>query len=94
MTEETNYPEREFKAKGVISSAIWRTQSVKNGRTIDKFSIKLQKKYKDPATGEWKGSEMYLFPSEIPALLAVANRAYEHCVLVEKGEDIEEPIPV
>jgi hypothetical protein len=93
MTEEINYPEREFKARGGISSAIWRTQSVKNGRTIDKFSIKLQKRYKDPATGEWKGSEMYLFPSEIPALLVVANRAYQHCVLVEKGEDIEESIP-
>jgi len=94
MTEEINYPEFESKARGGISSAVWRTQSTKNGRTFDKFSVKLQKRYKDPATGEWKGSEMYLFPSEIHALLMVARKAYEHCTLVEKAEDAEESVPI
>jgi hypothetical protein len=94
MAEEVNYPERQFKARGGISSAIWRTQTTKNGRTFDKFSIKVQKRYKDPETGEWKGSELYLFPSEVPALVAVVQRALEHCTVIEEGEDPEEPIPV
>jgi len=94
MSEEINYPERQFKVKGGISSAIWRTQAKKNGRTFDKFSIKVQKRYKDPATGEWKGSELYLFPSEVPALLTVAQKAYEHCMVVEETDDAEESVPV
>jgi len=93
MSNEVNYPEREIKARGGISCAIWRTQGTKNGRTFDKFSIKLQKRYKDPATGEWKGSEMYLFPSEVHAFLTVAQEAYEYCVVTEENED-EESVPV
>lgn len=94
MSEEVNYPERKFKARGGISAAIWRTQSTKNGRTVDRFSINLQKRYMDPTTGEWKGSELHLFPSEIPALLTVASEAYKHCMLVEQADDAEESIPV
>ncbi len=94
MSEENNYPERQFKAKGGISSAIWRTQVTKNGRTFDKFSIKLQKRYKDPATGEWKGAELYLFPSEVHAFLTVAQKAYEHCMLTEETEDEDDSVPV
>ena len=90
MSEEINYPEQQFKAKGGISSAIWRTQSTKDGKMVDKFSIKLQRRYLDSATGEWKGSELYLFPSEIPALLIVASKAYEYCMLTEEAEDVKE----
>jgi len=94
MAEQVSYPECQFKARGGMSSAVWRTQSTKDGRTVDRFSIKLQKRYRDPETGEWKGSEMYLFPSEVPALLTVATRAYEHCVLVEQGDDSDESTPI
>ena len=94
MSEDTNYPEKQFKMRGGISSAIWRTQVTKNGRTFDKFSIKLQKRYKDPATGEWKGFEVYLFPSEVHAFVTVAQAAYEYCMLAEETEDVDEAIPV
>ncbi len=94
MAQDDNHPECQFKARGGISSAIWRTQSTKDGGTADRFSIKLQKRYRDPTTGEWKGSELYLFPSEIPALLTVTSKAYEHCVLLEQDNDAEDSIPV
>ncbi len=95
MVDEINYPECEFKARSGISSAVWRKQATtKDGRTFDKFSIKLQKRYLYPATGEWKGSELYLFPSEVHVLLTVAQRAYEHCMLAEETEDSGEAIPV
>jgi hypothetical protein len=94
MSQDDNHPECQFKARGGVSSAVWRTQSTKDGRTVDRFSIKLQKRYKDPATGEWKGSELYLFPSEVPALLTVARRAYEHCTVVEEVENTEDSIPL
>ena len=84
--QETNYPEQTFRI-GRMSSAIWRTQSKKDGRDIEQFSVKIQKRYQDPTTGEWTGSEMYIFPSEIPALLKVAEKAYEYCLLKENNEE-------
>lgn len=89
MTQETKYPEKSFRI-GSVSSAIWRSQIQKDGRDVDRFSIKLQRRYQDPTTGEWKGSEIYLFPNEVPALITVANKAYEHCLLQEKEEDPQE----
>lgn len=91
MTEDVKYPEHQFKI-GNISCAIWHTQEDKNGRTIDTFSIKVQKSYKDPATGEWKNTEIWLFPSEIPPLLTTAQKAYEHCMLSEKSEEEDEAV--
>jgi hypothetical protein len=91
MTEEIRYPERQFKI-GNISCAIWRTQENKNGRTKDRFSIKVQKSLKDPATGKWRNSEIFLFPSEILPLLTVAQKAYEHCMLSEKSEEEDESV--
>jgi len=91
MTEEIKYPEKQFRIVN-ISSAIWRTQADKNGRPVDRFSIKVQKSYKDPATGEWQNTEIWLFPSEIPPLLTVAQKAYEHCMVNIKSEEEEEAI--
>jgi hypothetical protein len=88
MADEIRYPEKQIRIAN-ISTAIWRTKADKNGRMVDRFSIKLQKGYKDPATGEWQNTEIWLFPSEIPALLTVAQKAYEHCMLSEKSEEDE-----
>ena len=87
--QEINCPQQTFRI-GKMSSAIWYSKTQKDGREVEQFSIKLQKRYKDPATGEWAGSEMYLFPSEIPALLKVAEKAYEHCLLKENHEESQQ----
>ena len=86
MNTEPKYPEREFRAKG-ISAAVWRKTETKNGATYDRFSIKVQKSYRDPLSGEWIKAEMYVFPQEIPQLIAVANKAYLHCTVTEKSEE-------
>ena len=85
MENEVKYPEKQFRIRSV-SSAIWRTEVQRDGRTVTRFSIKLQKSYQDPASGEWQNTELYLFPSEIPALLTVAQKSYEHCMLKEQEE--------
>ena len=84
MSQQTKRPEYSSRA-GTLSSAVWWVQSTKDGRTLDWPSIKIQNRRQDPNTGEWKGSEIHLFASELPALLMVASKAYEHCVLKESS---------
>ena len=88
MTKQATAPERELRIAGV-SASIWRSSVSRNGREIDRFSIKLRKRYRNPDTGEWKSSEMYVFPSDLPALLIVAQRAYEHCKLRDTNEETD-----
>jgi hypothetical protein len=88
MTQnKINYPEQSYRI-GRVSAAIWCNKTEKDGREVEQFSIKLQKRYQD-ANGEWKGSEVNVFPSDLPALIKVAEKAYEHCMLKESSEDPE-----
>lgn len=86
MSQESKYPEKKFKVNK-ITTAIWRTQHNKNGQSRNRFSIKLQKSYRDSNTGQWKTQEIVLFPAEIPAVQAVCQRAYEHCMVDEHSEE-------
>lgn len=82
-----NNPSQSYRI-GRVSAAIWSSKTEKNGRKIEQFSIQIQKRYKDPETGEWKGSQVNLFPSDLPAIIKVAEKAYEHCLL-KSSEDPE-----
>ena len=50
-------PEVEFRAVGngvVISAAVWRNEQEREGQTIVSHSVRIQKRYYDKQTGEWK----------------------------------------
>jgi len=66
---------------GSMSATVFEKQITKQGRTIAQHSIAVQKSRKDRDTGEWINNEIWLFPSEIAALVTVAQQAYQDCVL-------------
>jgi hypothetical protein len=87
MGDTINYPKKKFRIKG-LSSAIFEKDSVtKQGEPVKRRCVSIQKSSKDPASGEWKNQQIFLFPNEIPALITVANKAYEHCLVNENGEE-------
>lgn len=92
MSSEINYPEHEIKARGGICSAIRRTQVTRNGRSFDKLSIETRKRYLDCATGEGKGADLFLFASQIHALLTVAQQVYEYRTLSVERITVENSI--
>jgi len=90
MSEENNYPEKQFRMPGGISTAIWSRVDKENGQKT-KYSIKLQKSTRDQASDKWKNQDIFLFPSEIPAMITVLQKAYEQCLL---NEQAEESVPI
>jgi hypothetical protein len=71
-----------------MSSAIFEKESTtKDGKPIMRKSVSIQKSNKDPDSGDWKNQQIFLFPHEIPALITVAQKAYEHCTLNEQSDE-------
>ena len=87
MTQQQgNLPAREYRV-GKAKTAIWHNQVERNGQTVIQSSVKAQKSYQDSKTGDWKNVEMNLFPSEIPGMILVLQKAYEECMLRESEEN-------
>ena len=87
MSEESTYPEKQFRMPRGISAAVWSRQVEEHGQPRTKFSIKLQKSTRDEADRGWKNQDIFLFPAEIPAVITVLQKAYEHCLLYEQSEE-------
>ena len=77
-------PVKEFRA-GAISAAIWTTTTIVDGRSVEQHSIRVQKRYRDARSGEWKTTG-YLQPQDLPKLVLVASKAFEHMTLREVEE--------
>jgi hypothetical protein len=80
---ESNPPEREFRA-GVVIAAIWRTPANQAGTRYDQFKIRVQKRYKDDKDGGWKTTSFFQ-AHELPKLALVANKAFEYVTLRPKS---------
>ena len=80
MTSTTPQPpEKEFRA-GTISAAIWRNETEQDGRTVVQHSVRINKRYRDPKTGDWRDSD-YFFANDLPRLKLVVDKAYRvHCL--------------
>ena len=74
-------PEKEFRA-GTVSAAIWKTEANQDGRPVVRWSVKVQKRFQDQQTGEWRSSDYY-YGSELADLAIVAQHAYEFIRLRE-----------
>lgn len=75
-----NRPAAQYR-NGNIKSCIWQNKTKKNGQTVVRSTISIQKGYKDHKTGQWVNFDLRLFPSEALRLVSVLQAAYESCVL-------------
>jgi hypothetical protein len=80
-TEPGGKPSAEFRA-GTIVAAIWTKSTTIDGRSVAQHSIRIQKRYRDERSGQWK-TTTYLRPDELPKLGLVVSKAYEHLTLRE-----------
>lgn len=77
-------PEKEFRA-GRASASIWRNESVQDGRTVVDFNIRIQKRFFDRQSGEWRETD-YFFPNELSDLELVAAEARRYVRLRENDQ--------
>jgi len=86
VEQRANKPAKEFRVSG-SRTAIWHNRVERDGQIVTQHSIKVQKSYQDSKTGNWVNMEMNLFPSEIPGMILVLQKAYEECLLRQNGEN-------
>ena len=83
-------PIKDFRA-GNIQASIWRNEVDKNGQTVVRHSVRIQKQFRNDS-GDYQETNYY-FRDDIPKLILVAQKAYEHIALTETKE-AEESVPV
>ena len=72
-------PDMEFRA-GTIVAAVWTRTTTHDGRSVPQHSIRIQKRYRDDRSGQWK-TTTYVRPDELPKLALAVSKAYEHLML-------------
>ncbi|GMU82396.1 MAG: hypothetical protein AMXMBFR47_22670 [Planctomycetota bacterium] len=65
---------------GAISGAVWGKSTTLNGRPVVQHTIRIEKRYRDERSGEWKTTG-YLRPDDLPKLALVASKLYEYLTL-------------
>ena len=87
--QDKSKPIKDFRA-GNIQASIWRNEEDKDGQTVVRHSVRIQKQYrKDDGYQETN----YYFRDDIPRLILVAQKAFEFISLGESKE-AEESVPV
>lgn len=80
MSSDTNRkPTREFRA-GTIVASVWETAPLAGGRSAAKYDVRIQKRYRDERSGQWK-STSYFRPEDLPKLALVASKVFEDLTL-------------
>lgn len=69
----------EFRAGGIVGS-VWTNITAVDGRTLPQHSIRIEKRYRDDRTGEWKTTG-YLRLDDLPRIALVAGKLFEHLTL-------------
>ena len=88
--QEKTKPIKDFKS-GNVQASIWRNEVDKDGQTVVRHSVRIQKQFRDD-DGDYKETNYY-FRDDIPKLILVAQKAFEFISLSESKE-AEESIPV
>lgn len=88
MSERDNRPTKVFRA-GCIRASVWANDRQVNGRTVIRHSVRVDKRYFDEKTQEWKPSDYY-FVDELPRLRLVVDRAFEFIALRESNDALRE----
>ncbi|MFC1762816.1 hypothetical protein ACFL6U_12155 [Planctomycetota bacterium] len=90
MSQQSANLLKEFRS-GSIQASVWENITVENGQTKRRRSVKIQKQYRDEE-GVYKDTKTF-FRDDIPRLILVAQKAYEHIALTE-SKDAMESLPV
>lgn len=76
--EQNNKPEKKYKI-GAVSASIWkRTHTTKDGGSFEKWSVSLDRTYKD-RNGNWQTTSSY-DTNDVPKALLALSQAYRHIV--------------
>ena len=83
---QSNLPEKKFRA-GQVAATIWKNETRdKDGNQVTYKTVSVGKQYKDKE-GHWRNSNS-LKMNDIPKVILVLNKAYEHLALTE-SDDVE-----
>jgi hypothetical protein len=74
-------PVKDFRAGG-IQASVWKNEVPKDGRTMIKYSVKIEKRYRKK-DGEYQSTDYY-FADDLPKLILAAQKAYEYIALTER----------
>jgi len=85
MTQQDRSPIKEFRAAS-IKAAIWSEEHKEQGRSVVRHTVRIQKRYRDKDSGEWRTTE-YFFPNDLPRLCLVAEKAFEYIALNESTDE-------
>ena len=88
MTHDSKPPEKTFRA-GSVTAAIWVNETKKNGKTIIRHSVRIQKRFRDNQ-GKWQVTNTY-FPDDLGKLRLVVDKALEYCLLKDSAEPSRSP---
>ncbi len=91
-TNDPKPPTKEFCA-GKVRASVWRTEVQRDGDTVIQWSTKIEKKYFDKDSKEWRTTDYY-YPSELADLLLVVRRALEFARLREIERPVDDPAEV
>lgn len=83
-------PIKDFRA-GNIQASVWRNEVQKDGQTVVRYSVKIQKQFRKD-DGDYQETNYY-FRDDIPRLILVSQKAFEFIALNESKE-AEESVPV
>ena len=86
MSPDSNAPEKRFRA-GSITAAIWANKIQRNGKTVTRHSVRIQKRFRDKQ-GQWQVTDTY-FPDDLGKLRLVVDKAMAYCLVSEtKNPDV------
>ena len=88
--QDKSKPIKDFRS-GNIQASIWRNEVDKDGQTVVRHSVRIQKQFRNDE-GDYQETNYY-FRDDIPKLILVAQKAFEFISLSESKE-AEESIPV
>ena len=91
MSQEKSKPVKDFRV-GTISGAIFRNEVQRDGNTVIRYSVKIQKQFRKKDEKQWQNTDYY-FPEDLPKLQLVTAKCFEYISLTE-SKDSDEQAPV
>ncbi len=88
METETNKPEKKF-STGAISAAIWRNDSVKDGKVSSFHTVTLQRAYKKGDKWEHTTS---MRVADLPKAALVLDEAFKYLVLNRQEDQLAQVV--
>jgi hypothetical protein len=90
MSQEKNSKPIKVYRSGNISASVWKQETEKDGQTVVRYSVRIQKQFKNDK-GKWQNTDYY-FPEELARLESVVRKTFDF-ISVKESKDTEESIP-